>query len=210
MEGFLPLEIGDRIIVLRECPASNRWLLTLYLGCLNQRFEQFQEGKDCFSLPWAQDLINEILRLCQPTRPLTYDDISHDPDVITELFIGDDSMILDLHKPTPIEQDSTEGSPLVTINNVPIESSGDPMADLMARLVCADSTVSGAISLADRYGMNFLQKFVQQVFEQGLGRLFVLRTSLHTYQTTFVLAAPIVMFPWLLQYPMNHRPHWIP
>lgn len=148
------IALPERIVILREPPASQVWLVGVYLSCLQNE----QPGSTRFI--W---LVDQILSLCESNTPISHADLltAEDPEeAIALLFLGDEAQVRLL-----LLADTEDPPPeAVTEKNVPLPDLGDPMAALMANLYAAGEG-EGAIALYDRFGLNFLRKFVRLVSE---------------------------------------------
>jgi hypothetical protein len=81
---------------------------------------------------------------------------------LTELFYGVDCAIAQMHieEIPPENPDAEEEDP----TKIPIPSSGDAIADLLAQLSLVDNNVN-AMQLISRYDRGTLQAYVQQIYE---------------------------------------------
>jgi hypothetical protein len=106
-----------------------------------------------------------------PVLPFRREAFSIDPflnpldiGTLSEFFYGADCRIAELHAPTseavaPLDQDD------YTVDNMPIEPSGNAIADLLARLSRIDNSTANAQKLMATYDMGTLNALVQQVGE---------------------------------------------
>ena len=153
-----------------ECPAE---YLLVFGEALDELFQLQADIGDPF-VAFADPAIISLAKFVAsvlPVLPFRREAFSIDPflsplDVgtLSDFFYGTDCRIAQLHAPTedyrpPLDQDE------YTADNMPIESSGNSIADLLARLSRIDNSTANARALMQTFDMGTLNALVQQVGE---------------------------------------------
>lgn len=154
-----------------ECPAE---YLLVFGEALSELFQLQQEIGDPV-VACRDPAIIELMKFVSsvlPVLPFRREAFSIDPfltpnlDIasLLDLFYGGDCRIAQLHAPTkestpPLDPDE------YTPETMPIEPSGNEIADLLARLSRIDNSTANAQQLMRTYDMGTLNALVQQVGE---------------------------------------------
>lgn len=152
-----------------ECPAAH---FPIFAEAFAELLELQAIAKDPF-IAFNDGAIASLLRFLStflPILPHRRGAFCVDPfltplDIpsLTALFYGEDCQILKLHEqpdaPPPLDQDE------YTPENMPIPSSGNPTADLLARLSQIDNSTANAQKLMETYDRATLHALFEQVNE---------------------------------------------
>jgi hypothetical protein len=152
-----------------ECPAEYLLVFGEALSELFQLQSQIGDPLLAFSDP-AVVALAKFISSCLPILPFRREYFCIEPflsplDTVTlsAIFYGEDCQIAKLHTPgDPVsELEKDEYTP----ENMPVQSSGNAIADLLARLACIDNSTANAQQLMRTYDMGTLNALVQQIGE---------------------------------------------
>lgn len=126
--------------------------------------------------PWCIGTIEAIAALI-PTYPengLTIDLLRQRPILLRQLFTGlgmDTPLLVQLHEFQPIDRGEVPPEPgekkHITLKDIPMASSGDPDADILADLIGGMESVSDALLLIERLDSESLDRLFFRLEERN-------------------------------------------
>lgn len=154
---------------LGETAAANVLVLAEMLDDLFELQSAYGDPHIALCAPEVQGLMRQIARLL-PVLPLRQESFSIEPfltplDVmsLTNYFWGKDCAIAQLHAPELAKVDAVVEE--YTAETLPIPSSGNPIADILARLSMVDNNTANAMTLMETFDLGTLNALLAQVGE---------------------------------------------